>query len=170
MYDRCQSDPPEGITNPIFTTPMSSEQSAITSLLKTYEVALNDSNLLKIMSLYAPDGVLMKEFETPSVGHDSIRATLHNLLKDTAFNITLDILEIVVVGPDWAFARCQSGGTWSLRRENSGDQQEASSELFILQKISGDWKIARYCFNAMIPPRYASHEDLHDHIIEIDTS
>lgn len=107
------------------------------------------------MSPYAPDGVLMKEFETPSVGHDLIRATLHNLLEETTFNITLDILEIVVTGPNWAFARCQSRGTWSLKKESSGDQEEASSELFILQKIGGDWKIARYCFNAMTLPRPA---------------
>lgn len=147
-----------------YTTAVSSqEQAAITSLLKTYEVALNSSNLSKIISLYAPDGVLMKEFEAPSIGHDRIRATLHNLLEETAFNITLHILEIVVTGPDWAFARCQSGGTWSLKKESSGDQEEASSELFILQRIGADWKIARYCFNAMTPPEHTRHGDLHDH-------
>lgn len=103
------------------------------------------------MSLYAPDGVLMKEFEAPSLGLDAIQATLHNLLEETTFDIDLRVLEVVVTGPDWAFARCQSGGTWSLKKGSSDDQEEASSELFILQKIDGDWKIARYCFNAMAP-------------------
>ena len=36
----------------------------------------------------------------------------------------------------------------------TGDKiSEGNQELFVLQKVNGDWKIARYAFSSINPPR-----------------
>jgi hypothetical protein len=43
--------------------------------------------------------------------------------------------------------------TFSLPLTNSAPNLPAGNqELFVFQKVAGDWKIARYCFSAVNPP------------------
>jgi hypothetical protein len=56
------------------------------------------------------------------------------------------------MAPNWVFARTNSAGTVKVHATGGGGP-EANQELFLFQKIDGDWKIARYCFSTTNPAR-----------------
>ncbi len=59
-----------------------------------------------------------------------------------------DILEIELSG-DLGFVRTRSHGTITPRGQNP-EGSEGNREIFVLKKISGDWKFYRYMFNAQV--------------------
>ena len=56
------------------------------------------------------------------------------------------------MAPEWAFARTSSAGTTKIHATGGGGP-EANQELFVLKKVDGVWKIARYCFATTLPPK-----------------
>jgi hypothetical protein len=64
--------------------------------------------------------------------------------------VNFDIKDIVVTSNEYAFARTSSAGTQKVVQIGE-TSQEANQELFVLQKVGGEWKIARCCFNSMNP-------------------
>ena len=60
--------------------------------------------------------------------------------------------EIRQIAPDWVLARTNSAGR-TKNHATGAEGPEANQELFLFQKIGGDWKIARYCFCTTNPPR-----------------
>ena len=54
------------------------------------------------------------------------------------------------MAPNWVRAR--TIGTVKVYATGGGGP-EANQELFVFQKIDGEWKIARYCFSTTNPPR-----------------
>ena len=105
-----------------------SEPQEIHAFLKRYEEALNQSDTSAVMKSYG--GVF-----------DAIRLT-----------VSFAVTEVVQVAPDWAFARTNSEGTVLVHATGQA-AAEANQELFVLQRINGEWKIARYCFSTTNPPR-----------------
>ncbi len=68
-------------------------------------------------------------------------------------DIDFEIVEVVRIAPDWAFARTNSAGTVTVLADGT-KLAEANQELFIFTKQSdGMWKIARYAFSTTNPPR-----------------
>lgn len=65
-------------------------------------------------------------------------------------SVEFTILEVVPITEEWAFARTVSQGM--VKVEGGGESSEANQELFVLRKMSGVWKIARYCFSTVLPP------------------
>jgi len=57
-------------------------------------------------------------------------------------------IDEIVVNGDYAFARTTSQGT-TLIHTSGETVAEENRELFVLQKINGQWKISRYMFNKM---------------------
>lgn len=126
---------------------------AIEHVLRTYERALNAGDTDAVMKLYAPDGVFMPPNSPSSVGADAVRAAYVNVFNAIRLAVSFDIVEIVQIAPEWAFARTNSAGTVAIRA-NGQNGAEANQELFVLQKLgSSDWKIARYSFSTTNPPR-----------------
>jgi hypothetical protein len=66
-------------------------------------------------------------------------------------SVKFDIAEIRQLAPDWAFARTNSAGRVKVNATGKS-AAEGNQELFVFQKVAGDWKIARYCFSAVNPP------------------
>lgn len=131
---------------------MNTDEEAIAALLKQYEDALNRSDTAAVMQLYAPDGVFMPQNFASSIGADAVRTAYEGVFRAITLSVKFAIAEIKKVGPDWAFARTNSAG--SVKVNATGQRSpEANQELFIFQKISNDWKIARYCFSTTNPPR-----------------
>jgi hypothetical protein len=65
--------------------------------------------------------------------------------------VQFNIAEIRQIAQDWVWARTNSAGC--TRNNATGvEGPEANQELFLFQKIGGDWKIARYCFCTTNPP------------------
>lgn len=127
---------------------MSSDAEAIEATLNAYRDGLVASDAPACAKLYAPDGVTMAQGFPTQVGHDAVAEWYKKCFELITLNVTFDIKEVVVVSHEYAFARTASSGT---QKVNSTGQtsQEANQELFVMKKVSGEWKIARYCFNSM---------------------
>lgn len=64
--------------------------------------------------------------------------------------MSADTHEIRQLAPDWAFLRSTSAGTIKLLASGQ-TVPEANQELFIFQKLGGEWKIARYAYSVTPP-------------------
>lgn len=126
---------------------------AIRDVLGRYERALNASDTDAVMPLYATDGVFMPAFSPSAVGASELRRAYDTVFKAIRLNVKFDIIEIVRVAPDWAFARTNSAGTVTINATGAKGA-EGNQELFVFHKADGgDWKIARYSFSPTTPPQ-----------------
>ena len=124
----------------------------IEALLKGYESVLNASDVDGSLELYTEDGVFMAPNNPSAVGIQQVEAAYTGVFQAIDLNVVFDIVEIEVISENWAFARSNSSGTITINA--TGDNvAEGNQELFVLQKIDGDWKIARYGFSSTNPPR-----------------
>jgi uncharacterized protein (TIGR02246 family) len=131
---------------------MSQEEQKITAVLKAYESALNAADTEEVMALYAPDGVFMPQHFASSVGQEAVRKAYDAVFGAIRLTVGFEIREVHQTSDEWAFARTNSAGTVVVQA-NGESSAEANQELFVMQKIGSDWKIARYCFSTTNPPR-----------------
>ena len=127
-----------------------SDRENILAVLKAYEQVLNASDVAGVLKLYTKDGVFMAQHNASAVGIHQVEAAYTGVFQAIDLNVEFDIVEVEVIADDWAFARTNSSGTTTINA--TGDKiSEGNQELFILQKIDGDWKIARYAFSTTNP-------------------
>jgi uncharacterized protein (TIGR02246 family) len=127
-------------------------QEAVAAVLARYQDALNASDTGAVMPLYAEDGVFMPQYSQSAVGAAAVRQAYDAVFKAIQLTVTFKVAEIVVMSPDWAFARTNSAGTVRVNATGATGA-EANQELFIFRKGGdGAWKIARYCFSTTNPP------------------
>ena len=131
---------------------MPSADQDIRALLTTYFKHLVTSSAADIVPLYAPDGVTMAQGFPSQVGHAAIKAWYTGCFTQIALDVELTIEEIEVVSEEYAFARTSSKGTQRVLA-TGGTSAEANQELFVLKKVGGAWKIARYCFCTIKGPQ-----------------
>lgn len=129
------------------TMEQTTEKTAIEKLLFSYRDALNTSDVNKVLPLYTNDGVFMPSNAPSAIGQEQVKAAYEFVFSQIQLKIEFYIDEMVVNG-DYAFARTTSKGT-TLIHANKQTVAEENRELFVLQKTSGQWKIARYMFNKM---------------------
>ena len=84
------------------------------------------------------------------VGLDAVRAAYVAVFKAIKLTVVFSIAEVKVLAR-WALARTNSAGT-TLDHATGRTHPEANQELFLMQKVDGSWKIARYCFCTTNPP------------------
>jgi len=125
------------------------DKEAIQELLQTYKKSLNTSDAELSASLYTKDGVFMPTEAPSAIGRENILKSYQFIFTQIQLNIEFYIDEIVVEG-DFAFAVTSSKGT-TLIHANGETIPEANRELFIFEKVDGEWKIARYMFNKTAP-------------------
>ncbi len=127
-----------------------SDRENILAVLKAYEQVLNASDVAGVLKLYTKDGVFMAQHNPSAVGIHQVEAAYTGAFQAINLNVEFDIIEVEVIADDWAFARTNSSGTTTINA--TGDKiPEGNQELFVLQKIDGDWKIARYAFSTTNP-------------------
>ncbi|HBK89281.1 MAG: SgcJ/EcaC family oxidoreductase [Cyclobacteriaceae bacterium] len=129
------------------TMKQTAEKSAIEKLLYAYRDALNASDVSKVLPLYTDDGIFMPSNAPSAIGQEQVKASYEFVFKSIQLSIEFYIDEVVVNG-DYAFARTTSRGT-TLIHASGQTVAEENRELFVLQKVNGQWKIARYMFNKM---------------------
>ncbi len=128
------------------------DKAQIEAVLKGYERVLNASDVAGVVKLYTKDGVFMSPNNPSAVGIHQVEAAYTGAFQAIDLNVEFDIVEVEVIADDWAFARTNSSGTTTINA--TGDKiPEGNQELFVLQKIDGDWKIARYAFSTTNPRR-----------------
>lgn len=130
-----------------------SDREQIVDLLESYETALNASDTDAVLTLYAPDGVFMPQHSPSQIGAVAVRRAYDNVFTAITLDVEFQVEEVHQMSPEWAFARTNSVGFVTINA--SGDRApEANQELFIFNKSAdGEWKIARYAFSTINPPR-----------------
>ncbi|MGI4852835.1 MAG: YybH family protein [Janthinobacterium lividum] len=131
---------------------MNSEEQAIATVLQQYEAALNASDTDAVMKLYTADGIFMPQHFPSSIGTAAVRLAYDGIFTAIRLTVKFAVQEVHAVAPDWAFARTNSAGHVTVHAKGESSA-EANQELFVMQKIDGQWKIARYCFCTTNPPR-----------------
>jgi uncharacterized protein (TIGR02246 family) len=129
---------------------MNADEKAVAAVLAKYQDALNQSNTDAAMKLYASDGVFMPQNSPSSVGAAAVRKAYDAVFNAIKLNVKFDIAEVRQLAPEWAFARTNSAGRVTVNATGESSA-EGNQELFVFQKIDGDWKIARYCFSTTNP-------------------
>ncbi|MBC7987959.1 MAG: DUF4440 domain-containing protein [Luteimonas sp.] len=125
-------------------------RSQIENLIKSYERALNTSDIAGAASLYADDGVLLAPDGPTALGIDAVRENYAGTFKAIGLNLNFKIAEIVPLAKDWAMVRSTSNGSVKVL-SNGAIVPAAFQELFVLRKTSsGPWKIARYSFSSTL--------------------
>ena len=125
------------------------EKEKIEVLLSQYEKSLNTSDSKLAQSLYTKDGIFMPTEAPSGIGSENILKSYEYVFSQIQLNIEFFIEEIQVEG-NMAFAVTSSKGTTLIHA--TGDTiPEANRELFVFEKVSDEWKIARYMFNKTEP-------------------
>ncbi len=128
-----------------------SDKAQIETTLESYERVLNASDVDGILALYTEDGVFMAPTNPSAVGILQVEAAYTGAFQAIDLDVEFDIVEVKVIADDWAFARTNSAGTITINA--TGDKiAEGNQELFVLRKVDGDWRIARYGFSTTNPP------------------
>ena len=125
------------------------DKQEIEILLNQYKKSLNTSDATLATSLYTKDGIFMPTEAPSAVGREQIKASYEFVFSQIQLTIEFFIEEIVIEG-DMAFATTSSKGT-TLIHANGQTVPEENRELFVFEKIDGNWKIARYMFNKTKP-------------------
>jgi uncharacterized protein (TIGR02246 family) len=128
------------------------EESAIRTLLASYNDALNQGSTDAALALYPDDGVFMPPYSPSAVGKAAVREAYDAVFRELAFDVKFKIAELVTMAPRWAYARTNSAGTTG-HASTGKTTAEANQELFIFRKEDGGaWRIARYSFSPTNPP------------------
>ncbi len=125
------------------------EKQKIETLLGDYKKSLNTSDAKLAQSLYTKDGIFMPTEAPSGIGAESILKSYEYVFSQIQLNIEFYIEEIQVEG-NMAYAVTSSKGT-TLVHATGDTIPEANRELFVFEKVNGDWKIARYMFNKTEP-------------------
>jgi len=125
------------------------EKEKIEQLLGEYQKSLNTSDAKLAQSLYTNDGIFMPTEAPSGIGSEAILKSYEYVFSQIQLSIEFFIEEIQVEG-NMAFAVTSSKGSTLIHA--TGDTiPEANRELFVFEKVNGEWKIARYMFNKTEP-------------------
>lgn len=151
MISCTQKENSESNTNTIENTETmeKQEKQKIETLLSEYEKSLNTSNAKLAQSLYTKDGIFMPTEAPSGIGSEGILKSYEYVFSQIQLNIKFFIEEIQVEG-NMAFAVTSSKGT-TLIKVTGDTIPEANRELFVFEKVNGEWRIARYMFNKTEP-------------------
>ena len=131
-------------------SPHAQPRAALEAVLKSYEQALNASDIEGVVQLYTDDAVVLAPNALSAVGIDAVRATYTNIFQAIDIDLTFTLAEVNVVSPNWAFLRSTSNGTVTLLA-NGAQILSSNHELFVLHKTQGGWELARYSFSSVLP-------------------
>lgn len=144
-------EPDDQLQNQNSAAMQKQEKEKIETLLSEYKKSLNTSDAKLAQSLYAKDGIFMPTEAPSAIGSEDILKSYEYIFSQIQLNIEFFIDEIEVEN-DFAFATTSSEGTTLIHA--TGDTiPEANRELFVFEKVDGDWKIARYMFNKTSPQK-----------------
>ena len=123
----------------------SNEKAAVETLVRTYFDALNASDVNKVASLFTADGVLLATGAPTASGNDQVKGTFQYVFDNFKYNLQVTIGDVTVAGK-YAFVSSTSKGTYVVKASGQTAPDEYR-ELFVIEKVKGDWKIARYMYN-----------------------
>jgi len=125
------------------------DRAAIELVVRNYERALTNAQVVDVMQLYSRDPVFMPEFAPAAVGRKSVEDAYVWVFDTLKLNGLFHIHEVDVTG-DLAWARTTSTGKFTVRATGV-EAEVGNNEFFVFRREQGKWKIHRYMFNANKP-------------------
>jgi uncharacterized protein (TIGR02246 family) len=125
-------------------------RAAIEAVLKSYERALNASDVEGVVQLYTDDAAVLAPNAPSAVGINAVRSAYTDTFGAIDLDLTFKVAEVRVVAPNWAFLRSTSSGFITILA-NGAQVPSSNQELFVLRKVQGSWKLARYSFSSVLP-------------------
>ena len=125
---------------------MQEDEKAINNLIISYKNALKDASVEKVLANYTTNGVLMSP-DSPTVIGDKIGEAYSSIFDSVGIDIDFTLANMII-GENYAFVQSTSDGSALIKALNQ-TVPEQNRELFVMQKINGEWKIARYMYNKM---------------------
>ena len=125
---------------------MQEDEKAINNLIISYKNALKDASVEKVLSNYTTNGVLMSP-DSPTVIGDKIGDAYSSIFDSVGIDIDFTLANMII-GENYAFVQSTSDGSALIKALNQ-TVPEQNRELFVMQRINGEWKIARYMYNKM---------------------
>jgi uncharacterized protein (TIGR02246 family) len=122
----------------------------IQTVLQNYGQVLNSSDVRGVVNLFSPEGVFMAPNSPTAVGIEQVEAAYKGVFSAISTNLVFKVGDIKMISRDWAIARSTSSGSIKINA-NGAQIPSAFQELFVLNKIRGQWKIARYSFSSTLP-------------------
>ena len=86
------------------------DETAIRSVMASYNDALNSGSTAAAMALYAEDGVFMPPYSQSAVGKEAVRKAYDAVFAELKFDVKFTIAELVLMAPNWAYVRTNSAG------------------------------------------------------------
>lgn len=128
---------------------MNEDKKLIENLLGQYEKTLNTSDAKAAVALYTDNGIFMPTEAPTAEGKEQLLASYSFVFNTIKLDIKFQIDEIRITG-NTAFARTVSRGQVTVLAAKITVPEE-NREFFFLEKVGGEWKIARYMFNKNKP-------------------
>jgi uncharacterized protein (TIGR02246 family) len=125
------------------------EQANIKQVIDRYEVALNSSDIEKVLELYGESPVFMPQHAAAQVGRDAVKTAYENVFNTIKLDVKFTTHEVEVNG-DIAWVRTSSGGKTRILAPDVV-VTEGNNGLFVFKKENGSWKIHRYLFSTNQP-------------------
>jgi ketosteroid isomerase-like protein len=124
-----------------------STQRQVKTIVEHYQEGLNSSDFAIIRPLFAPDAVAEWNGKATVIGPDAMAAPYEALFKEIKFTTDFQYDAVDIYG-DLAIVRTHhpSGQTETNVKDGSR-KLDFNREIFVLQRIGGDWKIILYTFN-----------------------
>lgn len=131
---------------------INAEAIAIRNLEDQWTVALQTSDIEKIISFFAPEAVAMSPNSPICVGLQAIRGKNESQFADTTllyktYSSTIDIINVSSSG-DLAYVR---GSDRISTKTPNGLVEEKSKWIDIWKKINGEWKVIVNIWNSDMP-------------------
>jgi ketosteroid isomerase-like protein len=122
-------------------------QKQVKAVVERYQDGLNSSDFSKIRPLFAPDVVAEWNEKATVVGVDAMAKPYEDLFKAIRFNTDFQYDAVDVYG-DVAIVRTHHPvGQTELILKDMSKKLDFNREVFVLRRISGEWKIILYTFN-----------------------
>lgn len=133
------------------------DATAIRSRLTSYRNALALSDAKAVASNYTADGVVMGPGSPTAIG-DELEDTYSAIFSNVGLNLDFTVANMVI-GDKYAVVQSTSNGT-ALVNATGERAPEQNRELFVMEKVDGQWLIARYMYNKMDKLKAADSMDV----------
>lgn len=133
------------------------DATAIRTLMTSYRNALAISDAEAVASYYTADGVVMGPGSPTAIG-DALDDTYAAIFSNVGLNLDFTVANMII-GDKYAVVQSTSDGT-ALVNATGERAPEQNRELFIMEKVDGEWKIARYMYNKMDELKAADSMDV----------
>jgi uncharacterized protein (TIGR02246 family) len=128
------------------------EAEAVRSIENQWTVALQNKDVNKVMSIYSPEGVVMKPNNAVYVGLQAIREQVESDFADTTilWNTTSSIIDIIEVSASGDLAYARGVNRYNIKTQGGSDEM-SDKWIDIYKKIDGKWECIAGTWNSNKP-------------------